>query len=318
MKRFVRGFTLVEVMASTVVLLLLLTVIAQALSTAQRSWVTVRGVAGLMSATSDAETALQAIRFASLQPRERYDATQDKLVADSDLHFVCGPASQLIPTVQGACGDAIFFQRPAREGALSGVIQASGFFIQYGDDSAWKPAILRESAPRRRFRLLQFHQPAADLSLFRTAAAGDPPLLSSMTGRAELYAWFAQPITASSVSKPTVSVAAENVLAMTLQALPGAQRCYDTRRLQWDSYSVEAQAAFHRLPNFIDITLLVAEESSWERLSANRAQSIASALIKQSTSTTPSSMTALRDWLEREGLRIRQSVMTISIAEQDR
>ena len=319
MKGFRSGFTLVEVMASTVVLVVLLAVIAQAMGVVQRSWLSVRTAAEVMRNADAAQSTLRSLAEATLRPRVRYDETLDQLVPESDLHFVCGPCSELLPNIQGACGDAVFFQRPTSEVSLHNVLQACGVFVQYGDDDAWRPGFVRNSGPRLRFRLLQFHQPADVMPLFQPATAlpDSPSKISTLFDRRELYGWFATP---AATSADSLSIVAENIVAMTVQALPGSQRCYDTRKRQWEGDTAEARESLHRLPQALDLTLLMTDEPGWARLSTVRAAALASALIKQVRTVKPgdpASLASVANWLEQQGLRAQTFRVSVSLFSPD-
>ena len=281
MKRRQQGWTLAEVLVSTTILAVLAVMMAEAMNMTQRSWLVSRSAA-LMQQTVDSATGTlsRQLRLATLQARPGYDTTLNKLVPASDLHFVCGPAAELLPELSGASGDAVFFQLPASNGSLQRVLQACGFFVQYGGDEFWRPSFLSAIPSQRRFRLLQFHQPASSLTLFQPSSVlGDPSLLSQLTSRSDLYHWFTQPIGDGATFKSSVSVVAENVLAMIVQATPSAQRCYDSRRYQWEPAATDAALSRHQLPDTMEITLVMTDEASWSRLAPEQADALAAELM---------------------------------------
>ena len=320
MKRRQHGWTVVEVLVSTTILTLLVVAMAEALNTTQRSWLVSRSAAAMQQTVDAATSTLSRhLRQATLQPRSSYDTTLNKLVPASDLHFVCGPAAELLPALPGACGDAIFFQHPAADGNLQRALQACGFFVQYGGDEAWRPPFLSPLPARRRFRLLQFHQPANSLTLFQPAgASGAPSRLAQLTSRTDLYQWFVQPISSLSTFKSTVSIVAENVIAKILQPSPSAQRCYDSRRYQWEPSSTDALLSRHQLPQTIDLTLVMTDEASWARLSPAQADALAAEImscIKGQSWQPPAiqtGLTALQQVLQPHHLTARISVITLA------
>lgn len=316
-----QGWTLVEVLVSTSILAILVVVLAEALNTTQRSWVTSRSAAERQQTTDSVSNLFsQQLRRATLQARPSYDSALNQLVPNSDLHFVCGPAAELLPAASGVCGDAVFFQRLAADGSLPNALQACGFFVQYGGDEAWRPTLLASAAPIcRRFRLLQFHQPAGSLTLFQSSGImGTPSRLSQFTMRSELYQWFSQPISDSSTFRDSVSVVAENVVAMIMQASPASQRCYDTRRHQWQAGSTDAALSRHQLPEMIEITLVMVEEVGWSRMAPERADAFAGEImgfIKGQTWQTDAMQTsvkALERLLQTEGMTARTVVVLVS------
>jgi uncharacterized protein (TIGR02599 family) len=323
MKKRQQGWTLVEVLVSTSILALLVIVMAEALNTTQRSWLASRTAADRQQ-TVDSATSMvsRQLRQATLQPRASYDSSLNKLVTTSDLHFVSGPAAELMTGVPGVCGDAVFFQHPAADGSLQRALQACGFFVQYGGDEAWRPPFLSAVPERRRFRLLQFHQPASSLTLFQSASViGEPSRFSQLTSRSDLYSWFVQPISDAVSFKSSVSVVAENVVAMIVQTSPVAQRCYDSRRYQWEAGSAEATRSRHELPETIDLTLVMTDEARWARLSPEQADALAIELkifIKGQSwqpDTLQASLNALQQMLESNHLNLRITVISVATSD---
>ena len=323
------GWTLVEVLVSTVIVMMLLAVMATSLGTAQRSWLAVRVSADLQRSADQAQDALRMIRHATLQPRQRYNtsASIDQSLSfvepTSDFHFVCGPAIELLPGVPGTCGDAVFFQMSGTDGDLQTSIRVCGLYIQYGDDSAWRPSLLHNSPPLRRFRLFRLSQPASSMPLFQSASAGGPPTISRLNLRPDLYAWFVTPIINSTPKNPSTAVVAENVVAMIIQARPGYERCYDTRRRQWAGATDAAKASLHRLPQFIDLAFVVTDEADWARLPEARAMTVAQAIKAKNLAESPGldtstgMLTHCREWLEEQGFHTRLVRMSLPLEEAD-
>ena len=318
MKRRQQGWTVVEVLVSTTILTLLVVAMAEALDTTQRSWLVSRSAAAMQQTVDSATSTLsRQLRQATLQTRSSYDATLNQLAPASDLHFVCGPAAELLPALSAACGDAVFFQHPAADGSLQQALQACGFFVQYGDDEAWRPPFLSALPARRRFRLLQFHQPASSLTLFQPAgASGGPPSLAQLTSRTDLYQWFVQPISSTTTFKSSVAVVAENVVAMIVQASPSTQRCYDTRRYQWEPTSTDAALSRHQLPETIDLTLVMTDEASWSRLAPEQTDALAAELItfiqsqSRQADKLQTSLNALQQLMQAHLMTARISIIT--------
>ena len=302
--RHQHGWTFVELLVSIAVLGLLLTVIALAMGASQRFWTTSSTSAELTRTTDEAQTSLHFIREATLQPHDQYDATHDQLTRVSDLHFVCGSAHELIPKVQGACGDAIFFQRAAIDGALQQALQATGFFIQYSDDDAWRPAMLSNLKRRSRFRLLRFQQLAGELTL--------PPNTTPAL-RGDVYAWFAKPL--SDATHTHVSVVAENVIAMFINAQPSLDHCYDTRRVQWEGDTQSAQQSRARLPRRLEITLLTVDERNWARLDDAQSHNFAASVIAQSRSRVADKgyLLKMRQWLGDKGVNAHITTTVVPV-----
>lgn len=264
------GGALVELLASTAVAGLMMVIMVQALGGVQRAWSNTQRSAGRETTTQQALATLSSMTSsATLNVRQHFDLPLHpaQLVTDSDLHFVCGPASELLPGMAHAAGDAVFFQRVNNEGLVEGC----GFYVQYGGDFDRAPEGLRSTLePRRRFRLMQFREPAARLGLFQPASMNQSvSKMATLVRRDELYAWFRQPLTDPAASLEHTAVVADNVVALLVRPAPDDQRCYDTRRFQWDGQSPESARSRHALPRSLELTIITTDETDWARLQAS-------------------------------------------------
>ena len=270
------GWTLIEVMAASAITAGLLLIIAQVLGNAQRSWLSTRHAAEAAQNMDVVTLTLQReLSGVVLNSRSRFVDGSAFISMDSDLHFVCGPADELITAQEGVCGDAVFFQRPNS----GGVLECSGFFVQFGNDADTRPALLGMSTPlRHSFRLMQFRQPADELVLFQpSAGTGSPPLISTLNTREALYDWFRAPLELSS-NKATVL--ADHVVALLMQTLPEVPGSYDTRRHQWEGDTSAAVAIRHMLPKSLEITIIACDAKDWERLDSTTAAALAKQAAK--------------------------------------
>ena len=227
------------------------------------------------------ETLSRTIPRATLDPHWSMDDKDDPqfLLRSSDLHFVCGPAADLLSQPGDITGHAIFFQAPngyagtddrttttpasekAQYDTLPNVLNAWGYFVEFGEDPAKLPTFLTSGrraqglAPKRyRFRLMEFRQPAHELELFKMTGGGLPGTkLSSATSKTDLYKWFSEPMAETPQSgKRRCAVIADNILALVILPLrqsdstsavttgqfgpdPTDEYLYDSRRYQWDA-----------------------------------------------------------------------------------
>jgi len=100
--------------------------------------------------------------------------TPTRYLRKSELHFLIGQAGTgPFPGTAGT-GQAIFFQAPAgvtqnlaTYGGLETLLNATGFYIQYGDE-AGLPSPFPTAAPRYRYRLMQAVQPAENLAVYNS------------------------------------------------------------------------------------------------------------------------------------------------------
>jgi len=138
----------------------------------------------------------------------------------SELRFTSGSMEYIDPS--GAAKDrpthGVFFQAPVGEvedrdthGMLDHTLNSWGYFLEIDEDREYIPSILKDlTAPRRRSRLLEFRQPTERNSIYFPPYAGDP---ANVTIQARNW-WFTEGIN-QTVDRP-VRVVAENVIALIL------------------------------------------------------------------------------------------------------
>ncbi len=232
MKR--RAFTLVELLVATAVVGLLSLLISQVISLSLRTWNASRDRVG---AFQDARTAFGKMQAtlgrAVLNSRLEYaDAggqfrsfadgnfTATQVLRASDLHFVSGPAADLLPagTRTTTPGNAIFFQAPlgfTDNSSFAGareLLNSTGFFVEFGPDPSKLPAFL-QGLPGRggaRFRLKQWVQPAERNRIYTSTSATDS---------SSFYDWFrgslpSSPGGSTPAGEWPVRILAEDVFAL--------------------------------------------------------------------------------------------------------
>ena len=117
-----------------------------------------------------------------------------------DLNQAGGPGGNLQP------GHGVFFQTPnglvedqSKLGSLDHLINTWGYFVELGSDAASLPAFLQGKVDaRKRFRLMELMQPSEKLSVYNFQGAG-------------VNGWFAPALTGA--NRP-VRVLTENVVAL--------------------------------------------------------------------------------------------------------
>ena len=308
------------------VLTIIMITIGVAMSTMQNTWSRTRSKADTYRSTRMAlESMGRRISQATLATRMVQDEESTGTASippyrpESDLHFVLGPAkgNKGLELGNNVCGHGIFFQAPFGEPGdpkkdtststasqnsydrLANTLCAWGYFVEYGEDhSAMPPFLNRDSSRdhrRRRFRLMEFRQPAVDLRLFKVDGNQKP--LYASESPPKLYEWFTEPLKSPD---PPVAVVAENVVAVLFSpfdpqheaaAMGGTgsvldtdapfeitkNGLYDTRRALWNStpglsandYTWES---LHHLPPGIRLTVIATSEDSWQRLIARRGE----------------------------------------------
>jgi len=156
-----RGFTLIEVMLSMVILSVIMLVSVQVLDQTQRTWK--RGVANIeqfREARQAFQSITQNVRQALLNTYLAYQYNEGDTptvpaskseaplgyMRQSELQFITGPAAQLLGGGQSTAlsGHAMFFQARLglsdREGyeSLSKLLCGRGYFILHGTDDAFR------------------------------------------------------------------------------------------------------------------------------------------------------------------------------------
>ena len=269
-----RGFTILELLVSTVVLVFLVVLLTGITGRMSDIWKRTTGsILQWQSARSGFEAMNRRITQATLNTTWAYydgaNGTGNLTTSDpksygrsSSLHFVAGPAEDLIPSVPDTTTQAIFFQAPmgrTTETAVRGlpqILNACGFFVQYNDSVNFRPsAALLDSIPgRKRFRLMEWTQDSSGLTV--QASAGN--------------AWFQS---AGTQARPL----AENVIALII--LPRFSRMdtsadnllapdylYDSRENRSFSGGGISGNSLHQLPPLLQVTMVAIDERSAIRL----------------------------------------------------
>ncbi len=275
------GFTLVELLVSMAILSLLLLLVMSMTDQIASVWKRTSGsISAFQESRAAFETLTRKLSQATLDTYWDYDppissgGTPTSYVRRSELHFVAGQASALlggIPWID-TTGHAVFFTAPlgyssmpqGTDVPLGNLMNAKGFFIQHGSNSAQLPKFLEPILPARdRYRLMEFWQPTERLSIYgvtRSQLAGNPSLARD---------WFRQPLTDNrDLARPL----AENVVALVLwpqraSTDPGSpiteDYSYDTRAFLSDP---TATASRNLLPPTVLMTMVVLDEESAARL----------------------------------------------------
>jgi uncharacterized protein (TIGR02599 family) len=218
------GFTLVEVLVASLLVLILIGLVTQLTIQTSRAWQ--RGLGDIQTfqeARAAYESLARTLGQAALNPYyDYYQGTtpRGQLPASdlagfaptsygraSDLHFISGQAGTLLagsPQPVITQTHAVFFQAPTGYSvsyrSLDNALNSWGYFIHYGDGAETVPPHLRNTPgyrPRYRFRLMEMRQPTEELGAYQKAGV-------STVG------WFVDHARTQS------RVLAENVIALVL------------------------------------------------------------------------------------------------------
>jgi uncharacterized protein (TIGR02599 family) len=220
-----QGFTILELLVATTVLLVVMVILLQLTGGLGQVW---KSGSGKISAYQNARSAFATLNRTLAQatlntysdyvnssgaPRTTNNAatfSPDKFMRASELHFLAGPTDQLLPGASAAKnpGDAIFFQAPLGDtdanslAPLSRAMNSTAFFIQYGaPDSDILPNWLKPtSSDVKRFRLMQVVVPTESLQIYNSTADATYDLN-----------WLSAFKTPRSSAQPTVRVLAEDI-----------------------------------------------------------------------------------------------------------
>lgn len=272
----VRSFTLLEILVSLAVLAMVMVLLLNLVGKVTSLW---RGSVGSIAQWQGARRGFEAmtrqISQATLNTTWAYfDASGNLTSSDpvsygrySDLHFVSGPASTVLPGIPQTVSQAVFFQAPlgrASDASLRGLpnlLNVCGFFVQFNGSAAFAPdaEVFSRVRNKFRFRLMQVNESAEGMSVFATQGPTN-------------FSWITKPV-ASGAARPL----AENVIALFLlprfsrldtsgQAILAPEFYYNSRRrFEFSDESVTGNT-LHQLPPLIQVTMVAIDESSAIRL----------------------------------------------------
>ncbi|PTX99409.1 hypothetical protein DB346_16310 [Verrucomicrobia bacterium LW23] len=275
-----RAFTLVELMVAIAVLLVLMVAVVQLTKQLDQVWrASVTKVEMFGNARGAFFSITQRLRQASLNTYWDYDNPNapTRYVRQSSLHFVCGPAKNLLSNSPQYSGSAVFFTAPLGYsedktdlGRLSNLINGCGYFVEYSQEPVM-PSFLGNSYQRKwRWRLRQFTEPA-EASLVQAPGWTDSTRCD----------WFRTYFASSAASAPVTHDVADNVILLLLvPVLPKGEDdgtalapdyAYDSRQSRAFTTRPPAGSGYsgttlHQLPPLVRVVMVVIDEKSSVRL----------------------------------------------------
>jgi uncharacterized protein (TIGR02599 family) len=287
LEKRISSFTLIEVLVTLALLLVILVVVMQFMSTIDQVW---RSAASdpYAEAQNAFETVAQNLATATLEPYQDFADTNgdfrtnsgfvpDHLARRSDLDFVCGPGAGtnglLTSSGRATSGSGVFFLSPegytqtyAHEG-MERLFNAMGYFVEFGDDTT-APGFVFPRTHYWRWRLKEVLQPSESLQIFATATSSN---------------WIQQ-VVPPGASAP---VLAENVI--TLIVLPERAANDSGPALApafgYDSRNTTNLLTLHQLPPRLILVLVAIDPLSAQRLAGqygtNAPSLVSSALFQQ-------------------------------------
>ncbi len=282
-----RAFTLLEILVSSALLALLLATVASIVDSTSKTWRTSTDkVSQFRAARLAFESITRRLSQATLNTYWDYayktDGTPIRYERRSELRFVSGPATILLGAGPYTT-HCTFFQIPAgvsSDASLRELINTWGYFIRFGDDSTLRPAILNSLDPpppfKKRFRLMEFIQPAEKLSIFKHTSGNTA--YSGMD-------WYRDQL---ATANPPVHVVAENAIALILlprlaagEVNPDTNTPYPAEALApkylYDTTTSSSDPSLNpknQLPPVIQVTLVAISEESAQRMTDSDANSL--------------------------------------------
>jgi len=311
----VSAFTMVEMLVATAVLVVLLVLSAQIIDRTSRVWT---DASSKMEQFREARIGFDAlIEHLNKATLAQYYGYTYKTVAStlvqsgtmqvpfyfgrrSELRFICGPGAMEAQTsTTSPCPtDSVFFTAPlgitssGSYARLSGLLNLCGYFVQWSNVDPELPSILyghtvngttlSGSTGNYRFRLMQFVQPAENMTLY-SQTAGSYVKADPTYAFVNTPAW---PLTAMGNSPASVRPVANNVVALlllpalsttdtsgSLVAMTGTYGWTYDSMLNGNKASIEdpttinpATSSFNRLPPVIRVVLYTIDEISAKKL----------------------------------------------------
>ena len=281
------GFTLIEVLVATVVLLLIMGILLTVTTQAGNLWRTTTAKMEQFRGARDAfETMTRNLGQATLNTYWDYDvpSAPTKYVRQSELRFISGNTVALAGTPAAPrqwLTHGVFFQAPlgfsqdTTTYGLENLLNTWGYFIEFGDDSAQRPAIVTTAITplRYRYRLCEMMQPTNALTIYggtggNSGTSGNP----SYAGKDWFSVAMNLPDTATNPARP-VHVLAENIIALII--LPKLSQTEDLTGTAlaptylYDSTAKNTNAELNpknQLPPVVEVTMVAIDEGSAIRL----------------------------------------------------
>ncbi|WP_256199451.1 Verru_Chthon cassette protein C [Verrucomicrobium spinosum] len=326
-RRRLPGFTLVELLVSMTILAILMTLVANVLSMVQKTWVrTSSRVSQFREARAAFDTMSRNLGQATLNAywQNGFNQLTSDIIGEarreavsyvrkSELQFVCGRTDGLFNTGATASnypGFGVFFQAPLGvtnfNPTADGVTQADtanmvnllcgrGYFVSWGDDSAFRPAILAGVTtvrPRFRYRLMEYAPPAEANRIYDADLRPIVPDFGDTTAASVNHSkeWFQDAISNTATTGDAATghgytrPVADNVIALIISPIVEGNNAgnraptWIAPNYEFDSTAVAntgaglgPQGTQHQLPPALKLTLVAIDQQTAEILAEGAA-----------------------------------------------
>ena len=278
----VRGFTLVEMLVASAILLIIFGVLFYLIQVSSGALKTSTSeVQSFQAARNAFESMTRNISLATLN--NYYDYTDNGVTLakysaaapfqptgyqlTSDLHFVSGPS--LLLTTPAQITHAIFFQAPLgysnnssaailnNYSMLDNMLNACGYFIEYSQVSA--PSFISTAPAHFRYQLMEFMQPTENLTVYNTSATNNP------------NQWFTTDL--GNTASTDVHPIASNIIALIIEPRSSSadsgttSSSTNTAALVSSGYAYDSRngtlpAQINQLPPVVQIVMVAIDEAS--------------------------------------------------------
>jgi len=323
------AFTLIELLVSITFLVILMLVVTQVIGIVQRSWVRANSrVSQFREARRAFDTISRNLSQATLNTYWANNLQQISSDAlgqaiqsptsykrQSELHFICGPTSQILPQAAGNNypGHAIFFQAPLgmvrfdTNGTVTNLLCGRGYFVELGSDQAYRPTFLGQEPyltivpVKSRLRLMEYSPTAEMNRIYDSAYRTNPGDIrqwyqnpasgalanevqnggndkTSTTGR-----YFTRPIAenilALIISPQMENTSASGTVAASVYAI-APNYLYDSALVGTATSSTSPQGTQHLLPPLLKITMIALDERSGDFMSSTVNSAVQSKVLQ--------------------------------------
>jgi len=339
------GFTLLELLVSTAILGIIVTLVVGVIASTQDAWIKSKS---RVDQFRDARLAFELItrNLAQADLNTYYDYGQTYYAEDtnvrtapasytreSELQFLTGRTATLLnalPGVTPVTHMALFYAplgyvqdntlRP-----LNALLNARGYYVAWGDDAALRPQFLGGATPlpnfplKHRFRLMEYIPPSEQIGVYDVAAPGKAPDI----------AWFNTPDFAAN-SRPV----ADNIVALILSpretpdtaafsSLNQSRSSHISPEYHYDSTQAtndgSSLVTSNLLPPLVMVTLVAIDEASARRMEATNGgittipSLVDDVLWFRSVDSYETDLSSLTDQLQAQNLNYRVFSATVPI-----
>jgi len=249
------GFTIVELLVATAVLMLLMALLLSALNSSMTIWT--RGASKIQSfqqARAAYEAMTRKISQATLNIYWDYDTNSSGnptgYKRQSELQFLSGPTANILPGAGNSRTHSVFFVAPLGYATtttnLQSLLNACGYYLDFGPDSP--PSPLTASYAKSRFRLMELWQPTENLGIYGANKPSGSPANT----------WY---------STNGASMLAENIIALIIRPrLPQREdptgNALVTSGFIYNSFNSNTSNTLHQLPPVVQVTMVAIDERS--------------------------------------------------------